>query len=132
MAFTYKTIIPSPIANATIEKVYNNGVFWSYRIRANSGYVLHDSRVDMHRIDKNGMMTDEVIPWFKMNDTTVNKNYDFTDIRSDTYTYTDENGMEITLNVEKIGEYDFYSITQAEYEEIEKAMLAEAMPTEGV
>lgn len=128
MATVYEEIIPTLITNAKVEKIIFNDVHNGYRIQANDGYVLHDSRIDEYEYDMMGNPVGNPILRFKLGSTTVNKNYDFTDVVNGTYTYTDENGMEITLNVEKIGEYDFYSITQAEYEEIEKAMLAEAMP----
>ena len=45
MAYTYEsmeTIVP----NAVMRKAYNNGVFKTYRIKPDVGYVLHDSNYD--------------------------------------------------------------------------------------
>lgn len=110
MAYTYEEVIPTPIANAKVERMLKDGVQTTFRIQANSGYVLHDSRIDYPECDDLGMPTGAIIPWFKLGSTTVNKNYDFTDITNGTYTYTDENGMTVTVPVEKIGEYEFYTL----------------------
>lgn len=111
MAWTYETVTPSPIDNTTVEKGFNNdGVFKLYRIQAVEGYVLHDNRVDVPSLDDEGNETGEIEQWFKTGSTTVSASCDFTVRTNGTYTYTDENGTEVTVPVEMIGEYEFYTL----------------------
>lgn len=43
MAYTYEDVIPTLIANTTMQKRLLNGVHRTYLIKANDGYVLHDN-----------------------------------------------------------------------------------------
>lgn len=48
---TYEDVIPSPIANATVQKGFADGVHRIYSISAVDGYVLHDNGNDWTEID---------------------------------------------------------------------------------
>lgn len=110
MAVTYEPITPTLIPNTTMEKMFLNGVHKTYRITPNEGYLLHDVNNDNEVFDEDGVPTGELIPRFGAGSRTINKNYDFTVTTPDTYTYTDENGMEVTINVTKIGVNEYYTV----------------------
>lgn len=94
------TLIP----NTTMNKMIVNGVHNGYEIQAVNGYVLHDNRI-------NGLDDfDNVVPRFKYGATTVPVSYDFDNVTNGAFTYTDENGMDVTVPVEMIGEYEFYTL----------------------
>jgi hypothetical protein len=50
MTVTYETIT-SPIPNATVEKVYYDGVHRVHRITPNENYVMHDTARDFSRFE---------------------------------------------------------------------------------
>lgn len=113
MAWTYETVTPTLVPNTVTQKKLLDGVFKIYEIKPNEGYVLHDKRIDLDELDPNtGMPTGNIIPWFKISSTTVSKNYDFDNVTAGTYTYTDENGMPVTIPVSMIGEYEFYTLPE--------------------
>lgn len=94
------------IENTVMHRGYDeNGVQKRFKIQAVEGYVLHDNRID--RTDD----YDNVIPRFKFGDTTVVASYDFDTVTNGTFAYTDENGMEVTIPVEMIGMYEFYTLS---------------------
>jgi hypothetical protein len=111
-AVTYEDMI-SLIPNATMQKVYVYDNHTQYKIEAVDGYVLHDSRIDEEEFDHETMQpTGNIIPRFKLGSTTVPASYDFTATTNGTYTYTDENNMEVTIPVVKIGMYEFYTLPE--------------------
>lgn len=111
MAVTEGNYVTSPIENATMRELLNNGVLYKYRIQAVDGYVLHDNRVDVEELDPETLEpTGNIIPWFKFGSTSVPLTYDFDNVTEGTYTYTDENGMSVTIPVSKIGMYEFYTL----------------------
>ena len=77
MAWTYETVIPTPIENTTVERAYSNGVLRRYRITPNEGYVLHDTNYDRH-IDIDGDELTEPILGFGRTTVSCAANYDFT------------------------------------------------------
>ena len=91
MAYTYEsmeTIVP----NAVMRKAYNNGVFKTYRIKPNVGYVLHDNAYDfltfVPELDENGnevydesgmpVGTDVITLGYRPTEGSVGYNYDWT------------------------------------------------------
>lgn len=103
--------VTCPIANATMQELLRDGEVYRYSIKAIDGYVLHDNRIDIEETDPNTLeSTGNIIPWFKLDSTTVPKNYDFENVTAGTYTYTDENGMTVTIPVSMIGMYEFYTL----------------------
>lgn len=128
MGVTYESLTETLIPNTTIDKGFIDGVHKVYRIQAVVGYLLHDSRIDEEELDLVTLMpTGNTKPRFKSGSTTVSASYDFNTVVNGTYTYTDENGNEITLNVLKIGEYEFYTVP----EEAEKRQ-AESLPEDAL
>jgi hypothetical protein len=113
VVITKEDVIPSLISNATMQLAYKDGTPYCYWIEAVDGYVLHDSRIDEEEFDYETMQpTGNIIPRFKLGSTTVPASYDFTATTNGTYTYTDENGMEATIPVVKIGMYEFYTLPE--------------------
>jgi hypothetical protein len=111
MAIGYGEYITSPVPNTTLREVLMNGNLYVYHIQAESGYLLHDKDLDMPEYDENlGMETGNIIPWFTGGTTSVRLDYDFTTTTQGTYTYTDDNGMEIIIPVTMIGEREFYIV----------------------
>lgn len=49
---TYEEVIPTPIQNATVEKMFKDGIHKSHRITPNDGYVLHNNVRDWTQIDE--------------------------------------------------------------------------------
>lgn len=107
MNLTYDCVIPSPIENTRVEKIFSDGIHTGFRLTPDTGYVLHNALND--HTDEFGIKT----TYFCSGDTTVKYDYDFDDIIEDTYTYIDENNNQITIPVLTIGEYKFYTITKS-------------------
>lgn len=113
MSFTYKEINPTLIPNTIMQKRLRDDVNYQFIIEAEKGYVLHDRRIDEEEYyPESTISTGNVIPRFKKGSTTVPASYDFTVTTNDTYTYTDENNIEITIPVVKIGAYEFYALPE--------------------
>ena len=77
MAITYEVVNPSPIENATVRKVFNNGVQGSYYINANEGYVLHDKVLDDVELDDEGNETGNIILGYSEGTKSCGANYDW-------------------------------------------------------
>lgn len=73
---TYEIVTPTPIANATVRKVFADGVHTRYYIQAIDGYVLHDNELDYSTgIDEE---TNEMLPEVEGYTTgTVSCRYDY-------------------------------------------------------
>lgn len=110
MAWTYETITPTLIPNTTMEKMYLDGVHKLYKITPNEGYLLHDVNEDNPILDENWNSTGEYIIRFGAGSRTVRYDYDFTATTAGTYTYTDENGNEVSINVTKVGVNEYYTV----------------------
>ena len=112
MAIVVGDYITSPVPNTTLREYLRDGVLYSYVIAPTEGYLLHDKDLDMPEYDENlGTETGNIIPWFTGVTTNMRPDYDFTNTTQGTYyTYTDENGMEITIPVTMIGEREFYTV----------------------
>lgn len=110
MEIGYGEYVTSPVPNTTLREVLNNGNLYLYHIKAESGYLLHDKDLDAPELDDMCMETGNMIPWFTGGETSVRLDYDFTPTTQGTYTYTDENGMEITMPVTMIGAREFYTV----------------------
>ena len=74
--YTYEDVIPSPIANATVQKRFANGVHRQYVVTPNKGYVLHDARGCWTVLDE---VTGEaiIIHAFYSGNCTTSATYDF-------------------------------------------------------
>lgn len=113
MAITNGDYIQSSIPNASILEKLKDGSLYAYSIEAEDGYVLHDNRIDEEEFDlETTRPTGNLIPRFKTGSTTVSVSYDFKTTTNGTYTYTDENNMEATVPVVKIGVYEFYTLPE--------------------
>jgi hypothetical protein len=78
MAMSYEEIIPTPIENARVRKILDNGVHKGYYINANEGYVLHDNTLDEIIYDDfTGEPTGEVIRGFSEGTKSCGANYDW-------------------------------------------------------
>ena len=110
MAIGYGEYITSPVPNTTLREVLMNGNLYVYHIQAESGYFLHDKDLDIYDYDEDGNQTGLIETWLTCGTTSVRLDYDFTTTTQGTYTYTDENGMEITIPVTMIGEREFYTV----------------------
>lgn len=102
--------ITSPVPNTTLLEKLRDGVLYYYEIAPTGGYLLHDKDLDIYDYDEDGNQTGLIEIWFTGGTTSVRLDYDFTNTTQGTYTYTDENGMEITIPVTMIGEREFYTI----------------------
>ena len=102
--------ITPPVPNTTLREYLRDGELYSYVIAPTDGYLLHDKNLDIPELDDMGMETGNIILWFTGGTTNMRADYDFTTTTQGTYTYTDENGMEITLSVTMIGEREFYTV----------------------
>jgi hypothetical protein len=49
---TYEKITPTPVPDATVEKMFRDGVHRQYRITPDDGYVLHNNVRDWTQIDE--------------------------------------------------------------------------------
>lgn len=68
---TYEAVEPTPIANALVQKCYQDGVHKSYFITPNEGYVLHDNAYDFEDMDGNQFLG------YRTTTATCGANYDF-------------------------------------------------------
>lgn len=75
--YTYEEVIPTPIENATVKKAIRNGVFASYRVTPNDGYVLHDNERDWYNTDME-TMGEVLYLGYTTGTATCGANYDFT------------------------------------------------------
>lgn len=111
--WTEEAVTPTLIPNTTMVKRFLDGVFKIYRISPNDGYVLHNKIADEEVIDPDTLEpTGETIPRFCTGMCSVRFDYDFNTVTSGTYTYTDENGDEQSVNVTKIGANEFYTLPE--------------------
>lgn len=99
----------------TTTKVFidSSGNATQYKIEPDDGYVLHVKSEDEPIFDEETM---EIIGYnerFSYFGKSVGVNYDFSVKVADTYTYTDENGNEQTIPIERIGEEEFYTLPES-------------------
>lgn len=109
---TYEDIIPTLVPNTSMVRGLVDGVARNIRIYPEDGYVLHLKRDDGSDIDPE---TGEefVVLRFCSGMKSVNINYDFSVKVQDTYTYTDENGNDITIPIEKIGAEEIFTLPES-------------------
>lgn len=69
MAVTYEAMT-TLIENATMKKVFVNGVHRLYEVTPNEGYVLHDNTYDAPVFDENGDETGEIILGYRTSSAT--------------------------------------------------------------
>ncbi len=102
---------PSPIQNTTVQEVLKNDVLYAYRVTLETGFALHNKTLDVEIIDPDTCEgTGEFTPGFLNEMCTVKSDYDFNNTEKGTYTYTDENGEEKTIEVLKVGHQELYTI----------------------
>lgn len=107
---TYETVTPTPVANALVERGLMDGVHKIYRVSANNGYVLHDTRLDAEEYDENGDLTGEIIPGYAAGEKSVAASYDFTAITQATV----QGVSGISYVVNKVGANEFYTLPESE------------------
>ena len=99
---TMETLIP----NTTMRKYINaNGAFRSYLIKANDGYVLHDTARDYYPMPENEYDEPELVLGHTGAEVSCGYNYDFA-----THIATDVNGNPVTA----YGSREFYAIPTSE------------------
>lgn len=98
------------VPNTRMQKVINSsGDHTQYVFTPEDGYVLHLKRDEVEYEDPDTGETTLVI-MFARGNKTVRADYDF-DLRvNDVYTYTDENGMTVSIPIEKIGPEELYTL----------------------
>ena len=78
MVLVKEKIIPSLIENATVNKIYVNGVHTQYEIVPDEGFKLHDARLDSEEFDEETLEpTGKIIEGFTRAFITVAGTYDF-------------------------------------------------------
>lgn len=77
MAWTYEDVIPPIIANTVMIKAYQDGIHRTYRITAESGYVLHDKNYDEAILDEYMQETGEIKLGYRRSQASCPANYDF-------------------------------------------------------
>ena len=101
----------SYIPNTTMKiAVTSDGRQTQYCFYPDEGYVLHINSADDVSYDENYENIISRIERYGNKMKSVSINYDFMDISSGTYTYTDDNGNEINIPVEKIGAEQLYTL----------------------
>ena len=123
MEIIYGDYVESFIPNATMQEVLRDGVLYNYSIQAVEGYVLHDKRID-------DVETDKVLARFKEGSTTVRSDYNFADATNGVLAYTDKNGTDVTIPVETIGMYEFYTLPVGVAEDYERIMAEQEETTD--
>ena len=111
MAVNYEDIVPTLVPNTTMKRTLLDGNAINIRIYPEDGYVLHLKRDDDVRTDPDTGETTTTL-YFCKGMKSVNINYDFSVKVQDTYTYTDENGNEVTIPIEKIGVEEIFTLPQ--------------------
>ena len=78
--YAYEDVIPSLIANTTMQKRYIDGVHKQYCITAVDGYVLHDNTLDLYEdgLTEDGEPVGELLLGYSRGTKTCGANYDFT------------------------------------------------------
>lgn len=74
--WTEEIVNPTLIANTTMKKRYMDGVFKTYGITANEGYVLHDKSMDWYEQDPD-TMEQVLYLGYAVGMKTCGANYDF-------------------------------------------------------
>lgn len=75
-----EVLVPPPIENTITEKVIIDGIHKAYIVKAESGYILHDTTLDTLSLE------DELILGFTENDVSCEYSYNFDDNPREFYT----------------------------------------------
>ena len=105
-------MIEPMIENAVVVTRYNSSnQVSSYRITPNEGFVLHTKNYDTEVFDEETLEpTGEILLGFTSTYISLGANYNFNDVVADTYTYTDENGMAVSIPISKVGRFEIFAI----------------------
>lgn len=99
------------VPNTTTEVFVNSsGNRTQYAITPNDGYVLHFKTNDYPIYDDNYENIIGYNEQYSAGGGSVHINYDFSVKVPDTYTYTDENGMTVSIPIERIGAEELYTL----------------------
>lgn len=103
------------IENATVTPIYNSdNEIGGYTITPNDGYVIHTKNYDEEVVDEETFEpTGEIILGFVRAPISLVRNYNFSTVVAGTYTYTDENGMEVSIPVNKVGRFEIFAIPES-------------------
>lgn len=78
MIVVREKIIPSILPNATVNKIYVDGVHTQFEIVPDEGFKLHDARLDTEEFNEGTFeFTGNIIKGFKTKGVTVRYDYDF-------------------------------------------------------
>lgn len=77
------------------------------------GYVMHIKSVDMEIYDKTGENVVGYTELFGSGMKSVPISYDFSVIKEDSYTYTDESGKKVDMPIKKIGAEELYTLPES-------------------
>ena len=115
------------VPNTTTEVFVNSqGKRTQYYIKPNDGYVLHVKDEDENIYDENYENVIGRNERYSAGGCSVHIGYDFTVKTPDVYTYTDENGNELTIPIERIGEQEFYTLPESVVASVDGEEQAEA------
>lgn len=81
MAWIYEEMLPSPIENAKVLKMIENGVCKGHKVIPYGGYVLHDAAYDLGaRLDEWGNTVSEPVPGYRGDAAICSGVYDFENV----------------------------------------------------
>ena len=103
------------IENTTITPVYNSdNELRGYEVSPDNGYVIHTTNYDTPVYDEETFEeTGEILLGFTSTYILLGYNYNFSTVVAGTYTYTDENGMEVSIPVNKVGRFEIFAIPES-------------------
>ena len=101
-----KIFIPNTTTKIFVD---SSGVQTQYCIYPDEGFVIHLKRNDVEDFDPITEQTTTTL-YFSSGMKSVNINYNFSVKVQDAYTYTDENGNEVTMPIEKIGAEEIFTL----------------------
>ena len=102
------------VPNTTM-KIYENslGRQTQYCFYPDEGYVMHKKSVDVEIYDETFTNVIGYTELFGSGMKSVSIDYDFSVVVPDTYTYTDENGMTVSIPIERIGAEELYTLPES-------------------
>ena len=105
----YEPVNPTLIENTTMQKyISRTGVFLSYQITPNEGYVLHDNAGNFHLPDENNPEAEVEQEAYFYGSCSCGASYEFTPV---TMTVPDRNGNTITVTA--YGSREFFAIPES-------------------
>lgn len=99
------------VPNTTMKiAVTSTGRQTQYCFYPDDGYVMHKKSVDTEIYDETGVNVIDYNVLYGAGMKSVPISYDFSTVEQDVYTYTDENGMTVSIPIERIGAEELYTL----------------------